>query len=71
MDHKPLLGVLNERSLESMANPRLERLKEKMLGWRFKLIHIPGKKLGGPDALSRVALSRIDEMAYINMLDMK
>ena len=70
-DHKLLLGVLNERSLESIANPRLERLKEKTLGWRFKLIHIPGKKLGGPDALSRVAPSRMDVMTYINMLDMK
>ena len=30
-DLKPLLGVLNERSLESIANPRLERLKEKTL----------------------------------------
>ena len=70
-DHKPLLVVLNERSLESIANPRLEMLKEKTLGWRFELIHIPGKKLGGPDALSRVLPSRKDEMAYINMLDMK
>ena len=70
-DHKPLLGVLNEGSLESIANQRLERLKEKMLGWRFKFIHIPGKKLGVSDALPRVAPSRMDEMAYINMLDMK
>ena len=35
------------------------------------MIHIPGKNLGGPDALSRVAPSRVDEIAYINMLDMK
>ena len=62
---------MNERSLESIANPRLERLNEKTLGWRFKLIHIPGKKLGGQEALTRVAPSRMDEMAYINMLDMK
>ena len=52
-DHKPLLGVLNDRSMESIDNPRLVRLKEKTLGWRFKIIHIPGKKLCGPDALSR------------------
>ena len=52
-DHKPLLGVLNDRSLESIDNPRLKRLKEKTLGWRFRIVHIPGKKLGGPDALSR------------------
>jgi hypothetical protein len=52
-DQKQLLGVLNDRSMESMDNPRLIRLKEKTLGWRFKIIHIPGKKLCGPDALSR------------------
>ena len=51
-DHKPLLGVLNDRSLDSIDNPRLIRLKEKPLGWRFKIIHIPGRKCG-PDALSR------------------
>ena len=50
MDHKQLLGVLNDRSLESIDNPRLIRLKEKTLGWRFKIIHITGKKLCFPDA---------------------
>ena len=28
-DHKPLLGVLNERSFESIINPRMQRRKEK------------------------------------------
>ena len=36
-----------KRSLESINNPRLERLKEKTLGWRFGLVHIPEKKLCG------------------------
>ena len=53
VDHKPLLGVLNDKSLESIDNPRLMRLKEKTLGWRFQIIHIPGRKLGAPDAFSR------------------
>ena len=52
-DHKTLLGVLNDRSLDSLDNLRFIRLKEKTLGWSFKIIHIPGKKLCGPDALSR------------------
>ena len=41
-DHKPLSGVLNDRSLDSLDNLRLIRLKEKTLGWRFKINHIPG-----------------------------
>ena len=52
VDHKPLLGVLNDKSLENIDNPRLMRLKEKTLGWRFQIIHIPGRKLGAPDAFS-------------------
>ena len=52
-DHKPLLGILNDKEMEKIENPRLIRLKEKTLGWRFKIIHVPGKKLCGPDALSR------------------
>jgi hypothetical protein len=44
-DHKSLLGVLNDRSLESIDNPRLKRLKEKTLGLRFSIVHIPGRKL--------------------------
>ena len=52
-DHKPLVPVLAERDLETIDNPRLMRLKEKTLGWRFLIKHIPGRYLGGPDALSR------------------
>ena len=53
VDHKPLLGILNDTCLEDIDNPRLRRLKEKTLGWRYSLVHIPGTKLGGPDAMSR------------------
>ena len=64
-DHKPLLGVLNNRSLESIDNPRLVRLKEKTLGWRFRIIHIPGRKLVGPDALSRAVAPSPEEMQML------
>ena len=39
-DQKPLLGVLNDRSMDSLDNPRLIRQKEKILGMRFKIIHV-------------------------------
>ena len=29
------------------------KLKEKTLGWRFQIIHIPGRKLGAPGPFSR------------------
>ena len=52
-DHKPLLGILNDRALDRICNPRVQRLKEKTLPWRFSIIHCPGKWTKGPDALSR------------------
>ena len=56
-DHKPLLKVLGDRKLEDIHNPRLVRLKEKTLNWRFKVIHVAGKIHVGPDTLSRKEVS--------------
>ena len=61
VDHKPLLGLLNGKPLDQIDNGRLLRLKEKTLGWRFKMIHIPGKRNGGPDALSRAVPQSHDD----------
>ena len=52
-DHKPLLKILGDRKLEDIDNPRLAKLKEKMLRWKFEIIHVPGKVHVGPDTLSR------------------
>ncbi len=60
-DHKPLLGIFNNKSLESIDNPRIRRLKEKTFGWSFSLIHVPGRLHGGPDALSRYGLQNSDQ----------
>ena len=54
IDHKPLLGLLNNCPLDNISNKRLARLKEKTFVWRYKVIHIKGSKLIGPDALSRI-----------------
>ena len=52
-DHKPLLNVLNDRSLADIHNRRLQNIKEKTLSYRFTMCHVPGKKHLGPDAASR------------------
>ena len=52
-DHKPLLGLLNDRSLASIENRRLLNLKEKTLAYNFKVIHVPGRLQLGADATSR------------------
>ena len=42
VDHKPLLKVFSDRSLEEISNARLCNLKEKTLRYKFCLVHIPG-----------------------------
>ena len=53
VDHKPLLGLLNDKSVADIANPRLLMLKEKTLWFSFSVIHVPRKVHCGPDYLSR------------------
>ena len=53
VDHKPLLKVFGDRSLEDIDNPRLLRLKEKTLQYRFKMHHVPGIRNVTADCLSR------------------
>ena len=52
-DHKPLLGIFNDRALGDITNPRIQSLKEKTLRYQFSIQHCPGKWHRGPDALSR------------------
>ena len=52
-DHKPLLKIFGDCSLDQIGNTRLRNLKEKTLPYRFRIIHIPGIKNQTPDALSR------------------
>ena len=52
-DHKPLLGIFNDRDLGSIENLRVQRFKSRTLHYRFKINHCEGKWHRGPDALSR------------------
>ena len=58
VDHLPLLGILSDRSLADIDNPRLLLLKEKTLWFRFTTIHVPGKFHCGPDYMSRNAIAK-------------
>ena len=53
VDHKPLLKVLGDQSLEDIPNPRLRNLKEKTLRYRFRMVYIPGVRHKAADAVSR------------------
>ena len=56
-DHQPLTCILGDKSLEDIPNPRLVRLKEKTLRYKFTIQHCPGKWNRGPDAFSRTDLT--------------
>ena len=53
VDHKPLVKLFSDQTLEKIKNPRLFSLKEKSLMFRFKIKYAPGKLNSGPDAASR------------------
>ena len=51
-DHKPLLGIFNDRDLDRITNPCIKSFKESTLPWRFSVTHCSGKWTRGLDALS-------------------
>ncbi|CAG2216565.1 unnamed protein product [Mytilus edulis] len=53
VDHKPLLKIFSDRSLEDISNSRLRNLKEKTLRYRFRMILVPGVKHHANDVVSR------------------
>jgi hypothetical protein len=52
-DHKPLMKILNSKPLETIENPRLLRIKDKLMMYDFNIVHVPGKLHLAPDAVSR------------------
>lgn len=52
-DHRPLVKLLGDRALGDIVNPRLFRLKEKTLQFKFIIKYLPGKRNCAADFLSR------------------
>ena len=52
-DHNPLVPILNHHRLDEIENPRLQRLKIKLMAYNFTTEWVKGTKNGAPDALSR------------------
>ena len=56
-DHYPLLSILNLKRLDEIENPRLQRLKMKLVSYNFTAQWVKGSLNAGPDALSRYPTS--------------
>ena len=62
VDHKPLLKIFGDRSLEDIPNPRLRNLKEKSLRFSFKVFHVRGIKHRAADGVSRYPVGKPRKM---------
>ena len=52
-DHKPLVKILGDRTLDEITNTRLFLLKQRTLPWQFDIVHLPGRTNSAADATSR------------------
>ena len=57
VDHRPLVPILNSKGLDAIENPRLLRLKQKLLSYSFHTEWVQGKLHTIPDVLSRFPVS--------------
>ena len=56
-DHNPLIPILNNYRLNELENPRLQRLKTRLMAYNFTAQWLKGSKNDAPDALSRHPVS--------------
>ena len=61
-DHRPLVPILNSKTLDEIENPRLQRLKLRMSEFgQFTATWVPGSQHVAADALSRSPVDRPKE----------
>ena len=58
-DHRPLVPILNSYSLDTIDNPRLQHVKEKISTFIFTANWRLGKELCIPDALSHSSVGKL------------
>ena len=56
-DHNPLIPILNNHRLDEIENPRLQRLRTRIMGYNFTAEWLKGSNNSAPDALSRNPVS--------------
>ena len=60
-DHKPLVNILSDKSLSSISNPRLMRMKQKTLQYTFTIMHLDGKNIFATGTLSHYPVHKSDD----------
>ena len=52
-DHKPLVRIFADNTLDEIPNTRLFRIKQRTLPWHFQILYMPGSTNAAADAASR------------------
>ena len=68
-DHRPLVKLFGDRTLDEIDNRRLVNLKEKTMAWRFEIHYVPGCLIPAPDATSRNPHDRNTDDSSVNEPD--
>lgn len=71
-DHNPLIPILNHHRLDEIENPRLQRLKMRLMAYNYTAQWLKGSKNDAPDALSRHPLhdpQTADALAELDIND--
>jgi len=68
-DHKPLIPMLHNYSLNDFENKRLQKLKMKIDHLNFEVEWVPGKKNEEADALSRAPIHQATEEDEIDKIE--
>ena len=58
-DHKPLVPLLGNKSLDALP-PRVLRFRIRLMRFQYSISHVPGKTFYIPDTLSRAPLNTPD-----------
>ena len=73
VDHKPLVKIFGDRRLDEIDNPRLFRLKQRTLMWRFEVQYQKGADNPCADAMSRYpnAYAELASAAMMSEFDLE
>ena len=67
-DHKLLVKIFGDRTLDEISNTRLFRVKQRTLMWRFDFAYLPGTTNCAADATSRHPVE-CNSIARISLVD--
>lgn len=56
-DHKPLVSLLGNKNLNELP-PRIQRVRMRLLRFKYTISHVPGKSLVVADTLSRAPVTK-------------